>query len=71
MVYVTPSQSYESQAVINTVLEELLFIIRFILAEESHPKELVVTKRYTPDVVYVVPFQVYESQAVAEVEDTL
>ena len=62
--YVIPSQSNESHAVIVTVNEELLFIVRSNVTVLSHPERLVYKFVYIPVESYVIPSQSNESHAV-------
>ena len=48
-----------------------LRMVRFNVATESHPTELVVVYVYTPLEVYVLPFQVYMSQTLADEVDVV
>jgi len=43
---------------------ELRLMVKFNIAVESHPTELVVENEYVPLLLYVVPFHVYVFQLV-------
>ena len=65
VVYVFSFQVNSSQTVMLIgVGDDLRLMVKFNIAVESHPTELVVENEYVPLLVYVVPFQVYVSQIV-------